>query len=110
MRGLIGGMLTGGLVSVVGLGALSVVSEQLAGIMPPGAPLVDAPVVEPVDAVKMDDAADAPNTPVGSISIDEPLAPALPEGEASAQEPDAPAPVEPDAQAPRADTDPLDEP
>ena len=110
MRGLIGGMLTGGLVSVVGLGALSVVSEQPAGIMPPGAPLVDAPVVEPVDAVEMDDAADAPNTTVGSISIDEPLAPALPEGEASAQEPDAPAPVEPDAQAPRADTDPLDEP
>lgn len=110
MRGLIGGMLTGGLVSVVGLGALSVVSEQPAGIMPPGAPLVDAPVVEPVDAFEMDDAADAPNTPVGSISIDEPLAPALPEGEASAQEPDAPAPVKPDAQAPRADTDPLDEP
>jgi polysaccharide deacetylase 2 family uncharacterized protein YibQ len=109
MRGLIGGMLTGGLVSVVGLGALSVVSEQPAGIMPPGAPLVDAPVVEPVDAFEMDDAADAPNTPVGSISIDEPLAPALSEGEASAQEPDAPAPVEPDAQAPRVDTDPLDE-
>ncbi len=111
MRGMIGGILTGGLVSVLGLGAASVVSELPAGVTPPEAPLVDAPVVdEPVVEPVAVDEADAPNTPVGAISIDEPLAPALPEGEALVEEPDAPQALEPDAQAPRADTDPLDEP
>lgn len=107
MRGLIGGMLTGGLVSVVGLGAVSVLSEQPAGVTPPERPLVEAPIVEPVDAV---DADDGPSTPVGSLEIQEPLAPELPEGEAGVQEPDAPTPATEQPDAPRADTDPLDEP
>lgn len=107
MRGLIGGMLTGGLVSVVGLGAVSVMSEQPAGVTPPDAPLVQAPMVEPVDPV---DTGDGPSTPVGSLTIQEPLAPDLPEGEASVQEPNAPTPATAQPDAPRADTDPLDEP
>ncbi|KAG1667656.1 hypothetical protein GQR58_018282 [Nymphon striatum] len=109
MRGLIGGMLTGGLVSVAGLGVVSVVSEQPAGILPPDAPLVDAPMVEPVETVDTTNP-DAPSTPVGSVTIDEPQAPDLPEGEGGVPEPDAPSVQEPEAEAPRADTDPLDEP
>ncbi|MCF2872816.1 divergent polysaccharide deacetylase family protein [Octadecabacter sp. G9-8] len=109
MRGLIGGMLTGGLVSVLGLGVVSVVSEQPAGVTPPEAPLVQAPMVDPVETVE--DVADSgPSTPVGSLSIQEPQAPALPMGEAVEAEPTAPVAVTADAQAPRADTDPLDEP
>ena len=111
MRGLLGGMLTGGLVSVAGLGVVSVISEQPAGITPPEAPLVQAPVVEPVEDIQSSqDATGGPSTPVGSLSIEEPQAPALPEGEGAVEEPAAPAALEPEAQAPRADTDPLDEP
>ncbi|MGJ8610987.1 MAG: divergent polysaccharide deacetylase family protein [Octadecabacter sp.] len=111
MRGLIGGILTGGLVSAVGLGAASVMTELPAGVTPPAAPLVDAPMVDSVD-----DPAEASietasvNSPVGSVSIDEPQAPALPAGEAGIGEPDAPQAVSPETNAPRADTDPLDEP
>lgn len=106
MRGLLGGMLTGGLVSVLGLGTVSVMSEAPAGVIPPDAPLVEAPEVAESTPVTE---TTGPSTPVGSVSIEEPQAPALPEGEAVASEPDAP--VEPSAEPEvRADTDPLDEP
>ncbi|SMX31523.1 divergent polysaccharide deacetylase family protein [Octadecabacter ascidiaceicola] len=113
MRGMIGGVLAGGLVSALGLGTASLVTELPAGVTPPEPPLVEAPEVEPVAA--QPEEANSPSTPVGSVSIEEPQAPALPEndatfGEPSAAEPDAPAAVEADVVAPRADTDPLDEP
>lgn len=113
MRGMIGGMLTGGLVSMMGLGAVSVISEQPAGVTPPAAPLVEAPSVEPVgDPVETPVQTDTsgPSTPVGSLMIEEPQAPELPEGEVPAVEPAAPAQATPNTAAPRADTDPLDEP
>ena len=108
MRGVIGGILTGGVVSVLGLGIASVVTELPAGVTPPDAPLVEAPMVEPVSAE--DDTTRDPSTPVGSLSIEEPQAPALPEGEAMNEEPDAPQASVPEPTAPRADTDPLEEP
>ncbi|MEN8841601.1 MAG: divergent polysaccharide deacetylase family protein [Octadecabacter sp.] len=113
MRGMIGGVLAGGVVSVLGLGAVSVMTELPAGITPPEAPLVDAPQVEPVAAET--EAANSPSTPVGSVSIQEPQAPELPDDEAALvapeiAEPDIPAPVDATVEAPRADTDPLDEP
>ena len=49
MRSTLGGVLAGGLVSVLGLSAASLVSEQPAGFTPPDAPLVDAPQVEAVE-------------------------------------------------------------
>ena len=107
MRGLLGGMMTGGLVSVLGLGAVSVVTEQPAGVTPPDAPLVQAPVVEPVDAAEPQD---GPSTPVGSLSIQAPQAPDFPDGEAAIVARNVPAPVGAEPTAPRADTDPLDEP
>jgi polysaccharide deacetylase 2 family uncharacterized protein YibQ len=108
MRGMIGGILTGGLVSALGLGAASIMSELPAGLTPPAPPLIDAPIAEPV-AVDADETSNL-TTPVGSISIQEPQAPDLPDGEAAIVEPGAPQPSAPEAQAPRADTDPLDEP
>ncbi len=110
MRGVFGGIVSGGMVSVLALSVVSVVSEQPAGVTPPSAPLVDAPVVD--DAP--DPAAGAENggvsTPVGSLSIDEPQAPALPEAEAALAEPESPVAVDVEQSAPNADTDPLDEP
>jgi len=122
MRGLLGGMLTGGLVSALGLGTASVMSEQPAGALPPDAPLVQAPSVETVntvdaiDAVSSQDASspqDAPSTPVGSLTVQAPQAPDLPEDDVAIADtavtvPAAPAAAE--TTAPRADTDPLDEP
>lgn len=112
MRGMIGGMMSGGLVSVLALGVASVVSEQPAGVTPPEAPLVEAPAVDPVTETESPSAeSDAsPTTPVGSVTIEEPQMPDLPEGEAAVQDPAAPSDVQPEAEAPRADTDPLDEP
>ncbi|MBU2993437.1 divergent polysaccharide deacetylase family protein [Octadecabacter sp. 1_MG-2023] len=119
MRGMIGGLLTGGLVSVVGLSTASLVSEQPAGTMPPEAPLVEAPVVEAVEpstddtpdtAVSSDTPTAAPSSPVGSVSIEEPQAPELPDADGTVNEPSAPEASSPEAAAPRADTDPLDEP
>ena len=111
MRGTIGGILAGGLVSALGLSTASLVSEQPAGFTPPEAPLVDAPQVESVEP-ETDTASDGPSSPVGSISIEEPQAPALPEGEGGAGAQDLAAPEDDTAgaTAPRADTDPLDEP
>ncbi|MCF2903793.1 divergent polysaccharide deacetylase family protein [Octadecabacter sp. CECT 8868] len=115
MRGMIGGLLTGGLVSVVGLGTASVVSEQPAGTSPPEAPLVQAPEVEAVEpstetSPEAPVVSDGPSSPVGSVTIEEPQAPELPDAEAAPSEPTAPEASTPEAVAPRADTDPLDEP
>lgn len=109
MRGLIGGLLTGGLVSVVGLGAVSVISEQPAGVTPPSAPLVEAPAVAEAAPAVDTDTTDSPNTPVGAMSIDAPVVPDLPEGEGGPAV-SAPVDVDTDANAPRADTDPLEVP
>ncbi len=113
MRGMIGGVLAGGFVSALGLGAASVMSELPAGVTPPEAPLVEAPQVEPVTVEPEE--TNSPSTPVGSVSIEEPQAPELPDEEGALVdpkviEPDAPEAVEVDVEAPRADTDPLDEP
>jgi polysaccharide deacetylase 2 family uncharacterized protein YibQ len=108
MRGMIGGILTGGLVSALGLGAASIISELPAGVTPPAPPLVDAPMVVPFAAEA--DETGSLSTPVGSLSIQEPQAPDLPDGEVAIVEPGAPQPATPEAQAPRAYTDPLDEP
>lgn len=43
MRGFLGGILSGGLVSTLALGTASLVAEQPAGTQPPGAPQVTAP-------------------------------------------------------------------
>ncbi len=113
MRGQLGGMLTGGLVSVLALSAASIVSETPAGRTPPAPPLVDAPEVDPapVATAEAETGADAtgPSTPVGSLSIEVPQTPDLPDGEAPASEPASPV-VSADPVQPRADTDPLDEP
>ena len=108
MRGMIGGILTGGLVSALGLGVASIISELPAGVTPPAPPLVDAPMVVPFAAEA--DETGSLSTPVGSLSIQEPQAPDLPDGEVAIVEPGAPQPATPEAQAPRAYTDPLDEP
>ena len=112
MRGLIGGILTGGLVSAVGLGFASALTELPAGKTPPRVPLVDAPMVEPVaDPASADGTTDTTGkSPVGSVTITVPITPALPEGEAATTEPNTPQTASPESQAPRADTDPLDEP
>lgn len=116
MRGLIGGVFTGGLVSVFSLGLASVVSEPPAGLTPPDAPLVEAPVVAPpVDVASgglaiEDSTANGPSTPVGSLEIEAPQMPDLPGDEARASEPEAPAVRVDEPDAPRADTDPLDIP
>lgn len=113
MRGMIGGVLAGGFVSALGLGAASVMTELPAGVTPPEAPLVEAPQVEAVGPEA--EAANSPSTPVGSVSIEEPQAPELPDdaavlGDPEVTEPDAPTPVDAVVDTPRADTDPLDEP
>ena len=109
MRGTIGGLLVGGLVSAFGLSTASLMSEQPAGVTPPEAPLVDAPEVEAVEP-ETETAGDGPSSPVGSVTIDEPQAPALPEAEGGAQNLAEPEGGADEAAAPRADTDPLDEP
>lgn len=136
MQGMLGGMVIGGLVSVLALSVLSVMSEQPAGVTPPVPPLVEAPqasapeplsdtpqVSDTAENVDAGGAVDATaqdtdgsetgvNTPVGSVSVDEPVAPDVPVGDAlaPAAQP-APAPsVDGNVAAPRADTDPLDEP
>ena len=110
MRGVFGGIVSGGMVSVLALSVASVVSEQPAGVTPPSAPLVDAPVVDdaPDPAAGAEDT--GVSTPVGSLTIDEPQAPALPEAEAALAEPESPVAVDVEQSAPNADTDPLDEP
>lgn len=108
MRGMIGGIFTGCLVSALGLGVASVVSELPPGVTPPEAPLVEAPTVAPVAADAVE--AGTPSTPVGSLSIQQPQAPDLPDSEVAIVDPSAPQISTPEAQAPRADTDPLDEP
>jgi polysaccharide deacetylase 2 family uncharacterized protein YibQ len=108
MRGMIGGILTGCVVSAVGLGTASVVSELPAGTTPPKAPLIEAPMADPVAANGVLES--NLSTPVGSVSIVEPQAPELPVGEAAIFEPDVPQQSTPEAEAPRADTDPLAEP
>ena len=106
MRGMMGGILTGGLVSIFGLGAASVMSVLPAGMTPPAMPLVEAPIVLPniVNAVETT----RPLTPVGSTSIQELQAPVWPDGEAAFVE--FGAPQKPKTQAPHADTAPLDKP
>ncbi|PVA08323.1 divergent polysaccharide deacetylase family protein [Thalassorhabdomicrobium marinisediminis] len=119
MQGLIGGLLVGALVSLLGLGTLSVISEQPAGSTPPEAPLVDAPEVAAVEGDALQDQAEtaaeggrdsAPSSPVGSVTITVPITPALPEEEAASTEPATPQAATPEAESPRADTDPLDQP
>ncbi|WP_375281853.1 divergent polysaccharide deacetylase family protein [Pseudooctadecabacter sp.] len=106
MQGFFGGIVTGGLVSALALSVASVVGEQPAGVTPPAPPLVDAPQVEDTPEA----ANDGPSTPVGSVSIDEPVAPDLPGDEGAAAEPASPVQQEADVAAPLADTAPLDEP
>jgi polysaccharide deacetylase 2 family uncharacterized protein YibQ len=115
MRGMMGGILTGGLVSVFGLGAASLMSELPAGLTPPATPLVEAPVVLP-NTVNTDETT-SPLSQVGSTSIQEPQAPVSPDGEADSPDGEAdfvqfvaPQPSKPDTQAPHADSTPLDEP
>lgn len=123
MRGMIGGLLAGSVVSVVGLGTLSVVSEQPAGIAPPMPPLVEAPEVDSVEpetqpasgqpAVSGEDPVSDPapvSSPVGSVTIEEPMAPEVPDDAGMTQDPVVQPEATPEAGAPRADTDPLDEP
>ena len=110
MQGFFGGIVTGGLVSVLALSVASVVSEQPAGVTPPAPPLVDAPQVEDTPEAANDGPSTPASTPVGSISIDEPVAPDLPGDEGAAAEPASPVQQEADVAAPLADTDPLDEP
>ena len=108
MRGMMGGILTGGLVSVLGLGVVSVMSELPAGMTPPATPLVEAPMVLPnfTNVVEIN----RPINPVGSTFIQEPKAPVLPEGDAVFVEFGTPHPLTLEVQAPHADTAPLDEP
>jgi polysaccharide deacetylase 2 family uncharacterized protein YibQ len=112
------------LVSLVGLGSASLLSEAPAGVTPPEAPLVDAPQVDPVepdvaapdtdgqvgDAPTDPSANDAPSIPVGSLTIQKPQAPALPEGQLGLTNQSAPAVTDVEPDAPRAYTDPLNEP
>lgn len=108
MRGMMGGILTGGLVSVFSLGAVSFMSVLPAGMTPPATPLVEAPMVL-TNTVNADETT-SPLTPVGSTSIQEPLAPVSPDGEATFVQFGAPQPSKPETHAPHADSTPLDEP
>lgn len=110
MRGLFGGVVSGGVVSVLTLSVASVVSEQPAGIAPPQVPLIDAPAVENTPDPVQAPLEQAQSTPVGSLSIEEPQAPALPDAEAALEEPESPIAVATEQSAPNADTAPLDEP
>ncbi len=109
-QGVLSGMLAGTLVSVAGLGGLSLLSEQPPGSEPPAPPQVEAPQVEPApeETAAVDE--EGTRSPVGSIEIDAPQAPDLPEGEAPSSEPAPPAEVTATTAVPRADTDPLDAP
>lgn len=110
MRGMIGGIVSGGMVSVLALSVASVIGEQPAGVTPPSPPLVNAPAAD-VTPEPVETSTDLTvSTPVGSVSIEEPQAPALPDAEAALAEPGSPVSVEADQSAPSADTDPLDEP
>lgn len=110
MRGLIGGVVSGGLVSALALSVVSIVSEQPAGVTPPETPLIDAPQVDGAPDPETGEAADNVSTPVGSLSVDAPQAPALPDSEAALTEPESPIAVQAEQSTPQADTDPLDEP
>ncbi|SLN12834.1 divergent polysaccharide deacteylase family protein [Pseudooctadecabacter jejudonensis] len=117
MQGFLGGIVSGGLVSVLALSVASVVSEAPPGATPPALPLVQAPQVDVAPSpVAAADSAEPASTPVGSVSIEAPVTPDLPEGETASSTDTAPVPqtsqVAPqDTQsAPLADTAPLDAP
>ncbi len=111
MRGLFGGMVTGGMVSALALSVASVMGEQPAGVTPPAPPLVDAPQQDAAaDTPAADETTTGLSTPVGSLSVEAPVTPSLPEGEASAREPASPVDITPDQPTLNADTAPLDEP
>ena len=137
MRGLLGGIATGALVSALGLGTLSVMSTppmQMAAnsaaeptAQAAATPVADTPAADALDAGDEDDAAEAEtaaanslsdaSSPVGAVTIDAPLTPDLPEQEALAVDtgssPQAPATPEvatPDTATQLADTGPSQQP
>ncbi len=129
MRGLIGGMVAGALVSVAGLGGLSVINapqaprvslENQQGEAPDAPSVPDAgqptevDTEQPVETPVESPIENAASSPVGSLEIDAPQTPDLPDDTplATAQPPEEPepaAPVEtaPSEPAPMTDTDPL---
>ena len=110
MRGMFGGIVSGGMVSVLALSVASVLSEQPAGLTPPATPLTDAPAADPIPEPLDVAIVDGVSSPVGSLSIEEPQAPEIPSagGTLDGSE-DTTVPVTVQV-APDADTDPLDEP
>lgn len=134
MRGIFGGMVSGGLVSVLALSTASVLSEPPAGSTPPLPPLVDAPGVQAPrvetpsatastetsaeegtgdqEAASAEAEGPGVSSPVGAVTITAPIAPDLPAGATPAEVPaqaSGQAPVTPRAQAgtpavPNADT------
>lgn len=137
MRGLLGGIATGALVSALGLGTVSVVSappvavgagstaqggaaQEATSMQPTSAPDTLDSRTDGVDPDAQNRAEDSPAgtvSPVGAVSIDKPLAPSLPDETALAtdsgtapQAPDALAGAVPDAAAQFADTDPSQQP
>ncbi|MDB2368984.1 divergent polysaccharide deacetylase family protein [Octadecabacter sp.] len=107
MRRFISGFLTGGVVSVLGLGVISVATEQPAGVTPPAAPLVEAPVAQLAEEIRTSDTQDDPSTPDGSTENAAPQAPDQPANEATTRQPSAPSRAADEPNAPGADTDPL---
>ncbi|MBT8410390.1 MAG: hypothetical protein KJP02_01160, partial [Octadecabacter sp.] len=137
MRGLLGGIATGALVSALGLGTLSVVSAppmqlatnstaeptaEAAATPVAGTPSTDTPDTgDEGDATEAEtaaaDATSDVSSPVGAVTIDSLLAPDLPEQEALAvdtgsapQPPASPEVATPDAATQLADTDPSQQP
>lgn len=129
MRGLIGGMVAGALVSVAGLGGLSVINapqaprvslenqqgaEPDAPVAPDTGQQAETETAQPVENPVESPTENAASSPVGSLEIDAPQTPDLPDDAplATAQPPEEPEPATPvetapSEPAPMTDTDPL---
>jgi len=116
MRGMFGGMITGGLVSGLALSALSVVSEQPVAIAPLERPILDGSDDSAASDVSPSSETEGLPASVGNLSIEEPQAPELPDDEVAFVEPENEVALESDvviqeSQAtPSPDTIPLDQP
>ena len=116
MRGMFGGMITGGVVSGLALSALSVVSEQPVVIEPLERPALDGSEDSAASDVSPSGETEGVPASVGNLSIEEPQAPELPDDEVAFIEPENEVALESDVviqegqATPSPDTIPLDQP
>jgi len=108
MRGMFGGMVSGGLVSALAISVVSVYSGQAGGVTPPAQSWGETPEIDEIPFVAA--ASVRATSPVGSVSVQELQTPELPEAVGGPQEPESPIVIDLETSAPRPDTAPLDEP